>query len=867
MLGNMQRRGLATSAAHMSRIKDKLQMFVETGEILPRARPMKAEMSRSKFGDGLSPQKAVLLVKAKYDNAVLQTKSGKRINVNLITTRHFNTADALLRELFEALMGVRRQTKKPLDNRTLLCLLGVSPEKVKDSFKVTKEVLHLLEVDNDYERALHLCKTARGAGSVGCNAIVQWCLARGKADDARSVMVNRRKWGIPENEQSYVHYFDGLAECHQWGQMPKHWVETVVKTFESTEAAHTTSVFNAALSVLAKDFRDEQSALWAFFDQLELRKIRPDGQSFTILLNGVRKFRMVEADELRTNKTISAMERTRRLFENHTKLVQTANLVMEKLYALATPPTPPTKQQVEADKEVLTEYLRLTRSPPVEIDRVLATTFLQCFVNRTAGTSYTGKTGSHYIYLQQALRYVQAWCPEIRDMMHYVTRQEGKGVVEVQPSAEVQKRTDERVLGAKIPHDYLPETSVVPVSMDVANPRVTFPPAPHFNQKKAIFFEKPKRMVDFTRIPLEDLLKIKKHKIWKKTGGKQGEKLTGDVKTQPDAHSVNKFLLQVALDALANLGLHKEFYLGVWYAMAKWGGVSVDLDKLAASTKLSCSALPAENYPELTRKGWERDVSIPVKAPLLGPTPYEHIVDRMLVDNFIYRLDVNFPQSAVPARFATELFAALTAFQPENYQRRMSTVDAILSILNRNVHLYNDINRHRGVVESKKSDTPDNTPKNSLTTQQLRDILDPLLTLYKCIMVLPSSKKSASPVSNELVESYNTLINKLYDLTWTDAPEEHANALEIHKKIVHLGILLWRPKSLCDPAEKGEYADISISMEFVYNKLKDDQKLADKDKHLMLALKDVFQMDMRDSNAKEKFRSSQWKIYRNSKTD
>lgn len=809
-------------------------------------------------------QRSIWLLKAKYDSVILQDSEGKKVNLERLLPTQLLPFDPMLKRIFQALNQHRKVTGLRPNRQVMLTLCGSNSRRITEQFNVTEDVLRLLDMDDDAERAIELIKQARNKGVVGTNAIVEWLLERRKIKEATAVMINRRKWDIPENLQTYVHFYTGIAKCHAWGKMPDEMLQMIKKSFAHGDA-HSTPVFNAALSVFAKHYKNEQAELWSLFEKADEYNIQPDAQSFTILMNGVRNYHNDELNRIRADEKIASSRRIQLVFENQGLLVQKANTILNKAMSLATPLAPPTKDEILADPKLKDEFKRIAEKPLLNIDRHLIISFLRCYVNNSAGTSINLNHGSHYQYLEQALLYLQAWCPDVRDMIQFITKKTDD-LVEVRASSHIKKQTDQRVQKAEVPSAILPLASIDYNSVPATNPEVIFPRPGQIMQSKKPVGGAQAPLIDFARVPHSDRQKLHLETLHKKSKGKKGQQFVRGVKREPDHYSMNKFVLQLTLDALGKLGLYKEFYVGVWYAMSKWGGISVNLDQLSSISELESGAFPEKFYPEFSKKGWERGEDVEeldpfTKSPSVS-TENTEIVDQMILDHIIYRYDEDFPESAVPARFAAELLAAITVARP--HLRRESTYNAIFSILNRVIHLYNDINKHRGSAASKRRNIADNTPFKSLTTQQLRDILDPLLVLTKSM--LTNSKHTVWFADNDNIKSYDQLIEKLYAVTWADAPDEHPKALEIHKRILHSGILLYRPENLPDSQNKRIFSkSILRSVQFVYNRLKDAPDLLRRDKHLMLALRGILTLDFKHPDVKEQYRLHQWRVYRNSK--
>lgn len=889
-----------TSKPARSHIKSKLEHFLETGEVQKQT-PYQAAKKSERFSRQLlreaeksrySPQKALLMLRAKYDSTLLQTKNQK-IDLQRLKPLDLSVDSSRLREIFDALMEVKRVDRKRLNDKLVLVLLGSSPEQLKDPFVVTKDVLKLLERDQDVGRAVYLCRMAQKNGVVGMNAVLQWCLEHGKQDEAQRCFNDRKKWAIPCNEQTYIHYFSGMAKSHEWGQVSDKMTDKCIELFGKMDVKPTVEIFNACLSLVVKNFTAHQEKAWEFFEQLEAQSLSPTSQLFTIFLNGCKKFHHSECQRIRADHNITSSDRANQLFRAQANLIETANMVLEKIMAAAVPPVPPTKEQAEQDPELLETYRKQVRRVLMDIDPVFAATFVSCFINNSAGTAQSTTLGSHYAYLQEGLAYLQMWCPEIESMMHYIGSQ-------IEPSPETRKRTDERALGIEAPQFVAP-------TREKANPLVIFPP-PAFssNKTKAIFSGKQKRLVDFARPTFSDIHKLVLHRNFETSRGKFGKKLRGPMISLERGDGVNRFLLHLALDGLIKLGLHREFYLGMWYSLTKWGGLYASRTDLLKLDGLQCGALPKSEYPVVkvessnksTREEKE-DVDgaekFPVKedetkvealktegTPLFTTIPLvkrseltqphkNDIMDIMLVENFIYKMEENFPHLAVPARFAAELVAAIVSHESNVWKTlkpRDKTFDALFSMLNRDVHLYNDKNWHQGLAANRRKELHNNTPKRSITFKQLNDVLDPLGVLMQSIMVHEGRvyghhARRKALMLNRFVESYSLLISTLYKTTWWDVPDNSKEVISVHKKILAAGIFFYRPQALIDPRDKIVYSnEILNSLEFVYRALKDDKNLTQNDKKLMVSLRTLFQLDTKKPDAVEWLQSLQWKIYR-----
>ena len=98
------------------------------------------------------------------------------------------------------------------------------------------------------------------------------------------------------------------------------------------------------MSILVKDFTNRQALAWKFFDELEedkeqgFRRIDADAQTFTILLQGIKKYTDVERNTLMKDKNIGKNPRLLLLMDLEAGHIKIAQLVMDRAKQLATPP-------------------------------------------------------------------------------------------------------------------------------------------------------------------------------------------------------------------------------------------------------------------------------------------------------------------------------------------------------------------------------------------------------------------------------------------------------------------------------------------------------------------------------------------------
>ncbi|CUM55549.1 PPR repeat-containing protein [Debaryomyces fabryi] len=913
---------------YKSHVKTKLNYFLETGQILKyspnqyqkRISKIKEKLSYKINLGSYSLQKALLVLRSKYDN-ILQTDSGEIISTEKLTPSDLNIDSQKSLSIFKALVNIKKINRKSLDEKLILKLLGTNTTQLNDPFLVTRDVLKLLERDREISRAVYLAKLAGSeSGVVGMNAVLQWLLERGDTKAAFRNFQDRKKWGIPITEHTYTIFFDGLAKAHEWGKVSDDMAEKCMQIFESFKESSSTKAkqsnelkadkrskctiihFNSCLSLLLKNFKNGQQYAWTFFDLLlpgnngSSSALIADSQTFTIFLNGIKKYSQHNSELIINNDNLTKQVKTLRLLQIQGKLIQIAELILGKITAAATPPVPPTKEEVEENPDCLITYRQKMKRRLVDIDQTFVSVFVSCFINNSAGTGLDINSGSHYKYIQSGLKYLSIWCPEVQSLFHFVEKaSKDNDYVLLKPSDTLKIGTDSRLKNAidfceksdlkfleegVVVDDILPQSIITPEQLEPSkiNPLVIFPPPLlSHNKTKAIFSGKQKRLVDFTRPTFEDIRSILLDKQYKTSRGKFGKKLPQSSNvTLNKKNGINKFILMQTLDGLLQLGKSKEFYLAIWYCLTKWGGIYVsrtDILKVANDIGVSKGVLSEDYFPhyiypkktDVSDKNTLDDVSsnksfidiTPQKKLELTPEHEAETVDIMLIENFIFKVSKSFNRDA-PSNLATEIFASLvnpSTNISKTLSPRPKTIDSIFSVFMKQLHHYNDSNYNRQFLEKRQKNIPNNTPKKSITGSQLQLILPSLIKFMDCLMVHETrGQRKKSIVSNDYVESYNRIIERLYRSTWSEV--ENSDELTYHKMIIKSGILLYRPRNLIDRREKIVYSEpILKSMEIVYEALKNSQSLDRKDVKLMLSLKLIFQLKSTDEAALDKLDS------------
>ncbi|CUM67192.1 uncharacterized protein PRCAT00004885001 [Priceomyces carsonii] len=868
-------------------IKAKLDYFVQSNQIvryspkeIERKMKKSSKFQKSQPSSFSASQKALVVLRTRYDNHIFQNRNGTNINLDTLSPNDLNVQSPLSKVIFENLLRIRKMAKIPIDER-LWILLGTNRNQIQDPYLVTEDVLKLLERDQDTERATYLCRLAGSRnGTVGMNAILQWLLERGKVDLALRSFNDRKKWNLAPNTQTYVILFGGIAKTQQWGQSSKVLCERCIELFQSLKEGNKSDCsieqFNACLGLLVKNFDDGQYLAWSFFDELipkpdlHDKKLIPDRYTFTIFLNGIKKYHFHMAENIKMDRELSTEAKTLKLLENQSKLISTAQEVLLKVIDSATPPSPPTKNEAEANPEVLRAYREKIKIPLLEIDSNFVSVFISCFINHSCGTGSSTSLASHYIYAQRGLEYLQIWCPEIREVLQYAERAKSSSLNSLVKSTDIRVKKaitayEDKALGSNLIDAKLDE--IIPTFSSLEskkiNPLVIFPPPPQTTKKtRAIFNGKKKPLVDFSRPLNSELKELKLDRIFKRSKGKLGKQMNKEVQKKfEEKTAVNKFLISLTMNGLIEMGKYEEFIVSVWYMLKRWGGMNADTEMILK--RINEAGLFSDLLQEEPPK-WNRDLKITRKFN--EQQNNGNLIDIMLIEDVIYKINDSIRQSGrTGTTLALELLSTLVkenAVTDIGLAPRYKTFDVIFSCLVTDIHYFKDYNENQLTVKNKRRGVPDNTPRKSINEGELRTFLNNLNVLMDCVLVNESQiavqKKYLIP--NSFVLSYNRLIERLYNTTWLDVSPELK--LKYHKQVIRSGILLYKTESLVNPNEPYKYSlPILQSIEYVYNTLKVSQELSTNDRKLMKSLKRLFQLDSHDPSSLEKLESINFSIY------
>ncbi|ODV82426.1 uncharacterized protein CANTADRAFT_4420 [Suhomyces tanzawaensis NRRL Y-17324] len=886
-----------------SNIKSKLDHYIETGQIskyAPRQLERKFQKGPLK-SEAYSPQKALLILKAKYDSSLFQDANGQGIRLSSLAAKDLGVSSPKSLQIYKNLHHIKSATRKSIDKRLLLALMGTNEAQLKDPYLVTADVLKLLERDGETTRALGLIRLARAGSSVlgivGMNAILQWLLEKRDHKQAIKCLNDRKKWGIPLNSHTYVILFDGLSTSHEWGKAQDETCQFALELFEKYRVESIDGDpkklgkcgiehFNALLSFLVKNFTNEQELAWAVFDTLKGKKtddakkiptLVPNSQTFTIFLNGLKKYSEAQATTIKANKKLTNKAKSAQLIKNHQTLVETANLILDKVIKASTPPIPPTKEQAQEDPEVLVTYRAQMNRILMTIDPAFVSVFVSCYINGFSGSGVDIDGGSHYKYVQQGLEYLKAWCPEIDQMFQFVNEQARADNI-ISPGKSVKYITDTRLKNSQDDKEDLTPT-LPQLDPSKINPMVVFPPSPFSkNKTRAIFSDKKKPLVDFTRLTYDEVQMILADKNFKDSRGKYGKKMPANIQlTQTTKkQGINKFLLMNVFDGLVRLGRHQEFILSMWYALDRWGGL--DLQKEFDYFKCE-KFLTSERYPKFYVD--KKEVGTQVDTKKLTEkqkSTDDSIVDLLLVENLIYKLNEQFKQKGLSANNTiVEVFSALVNKDINLAYKlvpRFKTVDVIFSSLMTDIHYFNDytfnqeqLNKSKESKEPKElkvKNTKEDKYHRYISKDQLSHFLPSLAHFMDSLLVFESQKSSQDKylLPNMYLESLNRILDRLYSAAWINVNAE--DSIMFHKYIIRSGIMLFKPREFVDPREKLEYASIIKSLRAYHQWFKENKNLSKQDVRMGNSIKALFQLRKTDTDSEDKLKSILKSIYRHS---
>lgn len=898
-----------------SKLKSKLNYFLATGQIIANSKPHRLKNeNQNVYSKSLTLEKSLNLLRAKYDSHQFVNEAGERIRLETLKPSDLKTDSEKSLTIFRNLINFKRISKKPIYTPIAYTLLGVNQNQLKDEFVVTKSVVNLLMRDQTTERAEYLARISGLNGQVAMNAILSWLLERGQIKEAFKNFQNRKKWNIPTNHYTYTILFDGIAKSQEWGKMPSDVCNKCIAIFEQQNITYKDSLkqkkpkseiedlkvqieqFNACLNVLIKNFENDQLLAWNFFNRVLINvdtnsnefKIIADCHTFTTMLNGARKYSLHQAETITSDRNMPLNDKTLKLLEIQAKLINTAEIILDKVIKAATPPTPPTKEQVNENQELLAQYRQKMRRQLLSIDPNFVSVFVSCMINNI-GTGLDIHLGSHYMYVQRGLQYLRYWSPQVDEIFTFL---ESTGTVNdvTQATKNVKHNTDKRILSTLelsnrsdslkylLPQEVLQDQ----ITKDKVNPNVIFPP-PVFskNKTRAIFNGKQKPLVDFTRPTYQETRALLLDQQYRNSRGKYGKKLpaSSTASLKPKSQLINRFLLQLIVAGLIGQRKTNEFVKMVWYVLTKFGDIRISSgsDKLVKQTYY-----PLVNSEVLSSIVSGKDLTRGLLAKEDFPSVFNianvdrdrvvseynsQVVDIQLIHTIFHKMNENFRKDGLSAiKVIVEIFSALVnpKTNPSGLLKSNDlTKDIVFSSFVTDLHYYNDFNYNSMTKEKKQLRIPNNTPRKSINHQQLQEFI-PLLTKFMDalqVQMQRTRKPTKLILDNSDVSSYNKIIDRIYRSTWVDTTDEQK--FEHHLQVIKSGILFYRPKVLIDFKDCIEYSSPIIhSIEYVYNIMKQDENLSEDHKPLFRNMKLLLQLKSRLQSDLDKLESIVSSIYK-----
>lgn len=894
-----------------SNIKEKLEFFIQKGKIRKTEKEINNKLKK-KFEkikkvvrqNIYSPQKMLLLLKARYEDVFDKTDINS-VSLSKIKPSDLRPERQTSIQIFNQIVSASNISKRPIDKRLALSLLGVSKEQSEDSFFITKKVCKLLENDNSWERSMYLMKFCdRKQCVVAFNHILKWTLSKGKIKDAFKILSDCRKWGIKNNTQTYIILFDGISKAIEWGKADDKLCEKCENILiklkdtnyiknEKNESILNINHFNSCLSVLVKNFSSNQKYAWSFFNLLipdadekeKILHLKSNCQTFTIFLNGIKNYFKSESERVIKDQTKNDDFKTLELLDLHSSLVNYAHLIYKKVFKLSTPPIPPSKESSINDSSLLINYKNQINGFNFSIDSNFISTFISCFENTSFRTSSSLKQGSHYKYNETSLIYLKEFCEPIKEIYNFLSvTLNSKSVFLSNKNLKI--FTDKRINRALMSIDkfnfqndreplklenLLPEKVIENFNLNPTdiNPLVLFPPPIlSKNKKKALLNEKKKKLIDFSRNSFIELEKIKQNDLYVSSKGKIGVKLNSEIlaNLKKKKKAINIYLIMNFTNCLINLEKYDEFYLSIFYILKEWGGISLDFNELLKNYKplnFFSGILTDFYFPKPIISNEEKKILIntdKVDSNIKFHDP--KVIDILLIENFFYKIheQINF-QGKTSNNIIVEIFSVL--INPEiNRSKSLypsdKTVNIIFSCLITSINYYYDYNNLN--FKFKTKDLNKNLVRFSLTHEQLKSILGTLIKFINSLIIFESKKNNERfYISEKNLISYNKLVKKLYDSNWCDSDTN--KDLIIHKLIIKSGILIYKPTILSSESKNNQPFYIKSSINNIYNHLKNRKDISDNDSALISQLEMLLNIKKNKSHDNEDLSLIKKKIY------
>ena len=750
---------------------------------------------------------ALKVLQNQYDSVTFRDYNNKPIDIQKLTTQQIKYSSLTSKIIFKNLMQVKKLSGRQINRNLALALLGTDGKQLKDSYYISQNVKELLKIDDDIERAMYLCQISdKQCSIVAQNEILSWLLSKGKINEALKLYSKRKSSGIPTNLQTYVILFHGIAKSISWdGERQQssnineelfNRVERIFKTwrlelvnkseFKSKNQINTVpiEVFNACLSVLVKDFRDEQFRAWNFFNELmanpkeNLPSIIPDSKTFTIFLKGVKKYFDHEMEEI-MNKTqpISHNERIIKLLDIEAGHIKTSQKIFERAKSLAMPPNivDTDTDTVNDDNQEINSYnIHKWYKERIELDSPLITSYVSLLCNGGVITTDSGiKTkipiGSHYLYNEKAISILKQSSPEINSLLKFIKqvtkeKEEGHIVAKKLFKSRIDKKINlvmELAMKSNVKlkfNDKIKDLDPYKIANLIKdknfNPDIIIPSKNNKTFKKLT----PIPLIDFTR---HDGIK----KNFLPHGG------------------LTKFLLMPLFDSLTNIGKLNEFVIAFWYSMIRWGGINVNLSIF-------------NNKPNVLN-GVFIDLPETALSNNGNKEPDRCIIDEVTPGIFINKIsEYGREKGLTKTHLIIELFQSLISkdlnSSKNGIQIQLKHLTRIWWVLHDDLQYYNAFNLHNNNNKKKKNNNNHHHHHN-LRYIQLEQFFNNLISFSDINYQWSKNLLMSKPIPDEFIEQINQIIISLHNFKWFNIIKDESKKIYFYKLMLKSTIKLLIP--------------------------------------------------------------------------
>ncbi|CAI5758985.1 unnamed protein product [Candida verbasci] len=752
-------------------------------------------------------------LKNKYDKDVFLDDDGEVINLQELKKDDMKYNSPMARSIFDNLVRIKQLSDKRIDRRVVLSLLGINGEQVNDSYFVAKHVLELLHLDQDPERALYLCRISNKLQSiVAMNLVMKWYLEKNDLKTAFKLYHDRKRWLIPSDTSTYVTLFDGVAKSFEWGKVDNNYMNKCIDIFkdyrkELQEKKNETvpvKVFNACLSILVKDFNNRQVEAWRFFDELnknedlELQEIIPDIQTFTILLQGIKKY--IENERVKILESTETTDaKTLKLLDLEVGYTKTFEIIYKRVLELAKPPSETNFQ----NEKLVKRYLK----NKIDIDLPFLSIYLSCLINRSSGTGTSLKSPSHYLYNELGLKILQELSPELQSIGQFLENVTKKSPIEVESS--IKHKTDSRISS-------ILKKSDTKVDLQFSNSKEDLIPYKFIKDEETFNSE-----LTFPKLENKSVRTYQSKLI-----------------NLPE--TINKFIINQYFDGLVNLGKLNEFVLAFWFSIIKYGGVRLQLKIFQDESNVLDGVIKGKFY------NLDSYISkSTVKAK-------ESIIDNSSFNLFIYKVSEHGrSKGTTKTNLIIELFRIFNMRQitaDSSINVEFEHIDHIWSVFFNDLKYYNNYNK------------TNHAQYNSLTFPQLKELMTNLHDFNDAHLLWNRhrfKRNNIPPKSyfKNLTKLFNIVLN---DTKWVMTDDEK---LKIHKFVIKTFAKYYKPKSLLLKNEiHHEWIQLDTSFNYIFEHMKDKTDLNATDKRILSGIKLIKGLNKIEKD-QEKFKELRNELY------